>query len=202
MTVAGLVGLSIRSKSLRGADLTVADKGAEQAGRAEKEAKDAMATETTERTLTLAAAEARLPLIRRIVRDAIHLQQQVAETRERLDDMRQRRSGKSRQDVYTEEWVAIEQGLEQDAERLSGFAAELGQLGARFVNAGEGIVSFQSMSNGRPILLSWKYDEPQIAYYYDIEQGPAQRRLIESRSRDTSESSGVNRIESRFDESV
>jgi|JI10StandDraft_1071094.scaffolds.fasta_scaffold979131_2 hypothetical protein len=161
-----------------------------------------MATQTTERTLTLADAEARLPLIRRIVRDAINLQHQVAETRERLDDMRQRRSGKTRQDVYSEEWAAIEQDLEQEAERLRGFVTELGQLGARFVNPEEGIVSFQSIHNGRPILLSWKYDEPQIAYYYDVEQDPTQRRLIESRSRETNEVTGVNRIESRFDESI
>jgi hypothetical protein len=116
--------------------------------------------------------------------------------------MRQRRSGKTRQDVYSEEWAAIEQDLEQEAERLRGFVTELGQLGARFVNPEEGIVSFQSIHNGRPILLSWKYDEPQIAYYYDVEQDPTQRRLIESRSRETNEVTGVNRIESRFDESI
>jgi hypothetical protein len=160
------------------------------------------ATNTTARTLTLAEAEARLPLIRRIVRDAIDLQRQVAETRERLDDMRQRRRGKTHQDIYAEEWSAIEQELEHDAERLKNYVLELGQLGARFVNTEEGIVSFQSLYNDQPILLSWKYDEPQIAYYYDIEQDPAQRRLIESGRRDMGDGPGVNRIEARFDESI
>jgi hypothetical protein len=176
--------------------------GSGHVGRAAELARNTMAIQTTERNLTLADAEARLPLIRRIVRDAINLQQQVAETRERLDDMRQRRRGKTHQDIYAEEWTAIEQELEQDAERLNGFVTELGQLGARFVNTEEGIVSFQSMFNGQPILLSWKYDEPQIAYYYDIEQNPTQRRLLESRGRDSNDGPGVNRIESRFDESV
>jgi hypothetical protein len=161
-----------------------------------------MATQTTERTLTLADAEARLPLIRRIVRDAIGLHQQLAETRERLSDMRQRRGGKSPKDIYAEEWLAIEQELEHEAERLNGFVAELGQLGARLVDVAQGIICFQSSRNGHPILLSWQYDEPQIAYYYDVEQEPSQRRLLESRVREPSEGPGVNRIESRFDETV
>ncbi|MBL8892729.1 MAG: DUF2203 family protein [Planctomycetaceae bacterium] len=161
-----------------------------------------MATQATERTLTLADAEARLPLIRRIVRDAINLQRQLSETRERLDDMKQRRGGKVAKDIYAEEWLAIEQELENDAERLNGFVAELSQLGARLVDIPEGIVSFQSVRLGQPILLSWKYDEPQIAYYYDLEQEPTLRKPLESRGRDIAENPGVNRIESRFDETV
>lgn len=161
-----------------------------------------MATQTTERTLTLADAEARLPLIRRIVRDAINLQHQLSETRERLSDMKQRRGGKFAKDVYAEEWLAIEQEMEYDSERLSGFVSELSQLGARLVDIPEGIVSFQSLRHGQPILLSWKYDEPRIAYYYDLEQEPTLRKPLEGRGRDANESAVVNRIESRFDETV
>lgn len=161
-----------------------------------------MATQATERTLTLADAEARLPLVRRIVRDAISLNQQLAETRERLGDMKQRRGAKVAKDIYAEEWLAIEQELENDAERLNGFVSELSQLGARLVDIPAGIVSFQSVRHGQPILLSWKYDEPQIAYYYDLEQEPTQRKPLESRGRDVNESPVVNRIESRFDETV
>lgn len=161
-----------------------------------------MATPMTEQSLTLAAAEARLPLVRRIVRDAVALHQQIAETRERLADMRQRRGGKQLKDIYAEEWLAIEQELDQDAERLTGFVTELVQLGAKLVDLQEGLVAFASERNGRSILLSWKYDEPRVAYWYEVDQGPAQRRLLEGRTHEGLEGPVFNRIEARFDEKV
>jgi len=161
-----------------------------------------MATPMTEQSLTLAAAEARLPLVRRIVRDAVNLHQQIAETKERLADMRHRRGDKQLKDIYAEEWLAIEQELDQDADRLAGFVAELVQLGAKLVDLQEGLVAFASERNGRPILLSWKYDEPRVAYWYDMDQGPAQRRLLDGRAHEGLEGPGFNRIEARFDEKV
>jgi hypothetical protein len=161
-----------------------------------------MATQTTERTLTLAEAEARLPLVRRIVRDAVQLHQQIQETRERLSDMRHRRGEKSLQDIYAEEWLAIEQELEQDSERLAGFSRELAQLGAKLLDTPAGIVSFASLRDGAPIALSWKLDEPQIGFWHRMDQAPTQRLPLEIRGRDTADGPGVNRIEARFDESA
>jgi len=161
-----------------------------------------MATQTTERTLTLAEAEARLPLVRRIVRDAVQLHRQIEETRERLGDMRQRRGEKALQDIYAEEWLAIEQELEQDTVRLAGFSRELAQLGAKLLDTPEGIVSFASTRDGAPISLSWKFDEPQIGFWHRIDQAPSHRLPLEIRGRESAEVPGVNRIEARFDETV
>lgn len=164
-----------------------------------------MTTQMTDPVLTVAQAQARLPLVRRIVQDAVQLNRQITETRERLSEMRARRGDKAAQDIYAEEWAAIEQELESDAERLVGFSVELNQLGARLVDYSVGLVTFQSTRAGQPILLSWQFDEPRIAYCYEVDQTPADRVPLESwsldaRVRELGEPGQINRIEARFDE--
>ncbi len=156
-----------------------------------------MTTQMTEQRLTIAAAQARLPLVRRIVRDVVQLNKQIVETRERLDEMRSRRGEKTLKDIYGEEWLAIEIELEQDRERLIGFVDELAQLGAKMLDVQLGTVGFLSERGGQGILLSWMYDEPRIEFWHEINQGPAQRVPLEMR-----QSEKVNRIESRFDEKI
>jgi len=160
-----------------------------------------MSAQTTDPCFTVAQAEARLPLVRRIVRDAMLMYQQISETRARLDEMKARRSGKTGLDIYAEEWKAIELDLELDQERLQGYVAELAQLGVDAIDHQQGFVSFPSRRGGKAIILSWKYDEPTVEYWHEVGQTSEKRVLLESRGRDLGDS-GVNRVESRFDETV
>ena len=47
------------------------------------------------------------------------------------------------------------------------------------LKAVDGLVDFRSMYQGRPVLLCWKYPEPQIAFWHELDTGFAGRQPIE-----------------------
>jgi hypothetical protein len=42
-----------------------------------------------------------------------------------------------------------------------------------------GLIDFPSLRAGREVWLCWKYDEPQVAYWHDLQSGFAGRQPIE-----------------------
>lgn len=164
-----------------------------------------MSAHAAQKLFTLPEAQARLPLVRSIVRDLVSLSQQIADTRTRLEELKKRRVEKSASDIYSEELEAIERALEEDSHRLDGYVEELFDLGIEPLDLSEGVVCFAASMFGRNVCLSWKYDEPVIEYWHEVDEDWRRRQLISHRLRSSENS--VNRIEAQldqthFDESV
>ena len=129
------------------------------------------------RLFSVDQANACLPLVRSIVADMVKLARDLLERRQRLDQLAQGRK-LPKGDLYAEELQQMEEELEKDLERLNGFAAELMELGVEPKGATEGLVDFPCMFDGRLAYLCWKYNEPEVLYWHELDAGFAGRQPL------------------------
>ena len=131
------------------------------------------------RVFTIEQANACLPLVRSIVADMIGLAREMIERRQRLDQLTAGRgSAVMRADLYSEELEQIEEELAKDTDKLRGYASELLQLGVEPKGAAEGLVDFPCMLDGKLVYLCWKYNEPELLYWHELDAGFAGRRSL------------------------
>ena len=129
------------------------------------------------KTFSVEQANACLPLVRLIVGDMVILAREMIERRQRLDQLTSGR-GNSKGDLYSDELAQIEEELEKDTERLLGYAGELLALGVEPKGAAEGLVDFPHLIDGRFVYLCWKYNEPEVLYWHELDAGFAGRRPL------------------------
>lgn len=126
---------------------------------------------------TAEEANAMLPLVRAITRDMVALSRDVVERRERLNRINDHHESES-DDPYADEVAQIEQELDKDIERLNEYGRELLQLGVEPKGATEGLVDFPSRIDGRIVYLCWRYDEPEVLFWHEIDGGFAGRQPL------------------------
>ncbi len=129
---------------------------------------------------TIQQANAMLPLVRAIVKDIVRLSHEVQERRARLTSLHNRRQ--EPRDLYSDELSQIEEELQKDTRRLREFAEELRQLGVELKSGPDGLVDFPSRQDGRVVYLCWKYDEPEILHWHELDGGFAGRQPLTSDS--------------------
>lgn len=133
-----------------------------------------------ELSLTVEDANLRLPLVRAIVRDAVDLKADVLARQDRLLELRERYPDKEEdQSPYSEEVQDMELSLQADENRIGGFADELEEVGAELMDAETGLVEFASTLDGRPVRLSWMYDEPAVTFWRSEDDQPVDRKPLE-----------------------
>lgn len=122
-------------------------------------------------------ANAMLPLVRAIVGDLVEISGAALERRERLQQLLDGRE-LSDADPYAEELAQVERELEQDMERIRGFAKELEELGIELKDPVTGLIDFPWEKDGRTVYLCWKYNEPQVGHWHEINDGfPGRQEL-------------------------
>jgi hypothetical protein len=126
---------------------------------------------------TLEQANAMLPLVRAIVRDLAELSRDALDRRERLAFLQAGRDGNSK-DLYGDELAQIEEELHKDNDRLRDYVRELHELGVEPKNGPEGLVDFRCLMDGRVVYLCWKYDEPEIRHWHELDAGFAGRQAL------------------------
>jgi hypothetical protein len=129
------------------------------------------------RIFTVEQANACLPLVRSIVADMVMLARDLLDRRQRLDQLALGRKT-SKEDFYAEELSQMEEELEKDLERLNGYAEELMELGVEPKGATEGLVDFPCMMDGKLVYLCWKYNEPEVLFWHELETGFAGRQSL------------------------
>ncbi len=130
----------------------------------------AMETHKPSRIFTVAEANARLPLIRAITRDLVRLAREVVERHQRVEHLKAGRAMSSG-DPYDEELAQIEDELAKDRRRLHEFVEELRELGVEPKGSLEGLVDFPAMLDGRLVYLCWQFDEPEVAFWHELDAG-------------------------------
>ena len=122
------------------------------------------------RLFTIDQANAMLPLVKAITVDLVELAREVIERRERLALLTGGRDIEGT-DPYSQELAQVKQEISRDIEKLNGFVAELRELGVEPKNAAEGIVDFPSELEGRSVYLCWKYGEPEVLHWHEVDGG-------------------------------
>jgi hypothetical protein len=66
----------------------------------------------------------------------------------------------------------------QDFKRLEDSVKSLQDIGCVLKDISTGLVDFPALRDGREVLLCWKYDEPQVMYWHDLQSGFAGRQRL------------------------
>lgn len=129
------------------------------------------------RIFTLAEAERTLPLVRRIVRDMMeeHAAWRRAMARYELEVAGLR--GDAGESGAVKELLGE---VERSAERLDGYMAEIGQVGCVFKGFEEGLVDFCALRDDRLVFLCWRFGEPHIGHWHEVDAGFAGRQPIDT----------------------
>lgn len=139
------------------------------------------------RLFTVEQANATLPLVRAIAKDAMELSQDLTERRLRLAELVNGRSLRPG-DPYADELLESKRETAKDMERLQGFVDEFLELGVEPKNLQDGLIDFPATLHGRSVYLCWKLGEPEIMYYHERDAGYAGRKpLAEVRVSEVSE---------------
>jgi hypothetical protein len=135
--------------------------------------------ETSDRSrkfFTVEEANRMLPLVRAIMTDLVQLTNEVTDRRHRLNHLLAGRD-RDAEDVYSEELVEVERGIQRDTQRLREYLEELRQLGVE-PKGGDGLVDFPALWDGRLVYLCWKLGEPEVLYWHEIDAGFAGRQPL------------------------
>jgi len=92
-------------------------------------------------------------------------------------------------DARPELWPVLEKGVGNGGSQKAGEMIHefrrvedglhaLNDLGVVVKDISIGLVDFPALRAGREILLCWKFDEPQVAYWHELQSGYAGRQKI------------------------
>ncbi len=126
-------------------------------------------------SFTLELANSMLPLVSRIVRDVLAHYREWQQTVEAFEMA----TAPSRMDRPSADADLLQRKAQALATEIQGFHAELTALGVEFKGFELGLVDFPGEIDGKPILWCWKYGEPAVQYWHDVDTGYAGRQPVD-----------------------
>jgi hypothetical protein len=123
---------------------------------------------------TVEQANRTLPLVRKIVEDVVRQHRRWRETILELDLVT---SGTPPDDVASRA-NQLERESVALARELEGFQRELEALGIQLKDPRLGLVDFPSEVDGRTVLLCWRFGEPEVQFWHELDAGYAGRRPL------------------------
>ncbi|MGH7582455.1 MAG: DUF2203 domain-containing protein [Gemmatimonadales bacterium] len=132
-------------------------------------------TETAVRHFTATQANATLPLVRRIVGDLldIHPRWRAAIAEFETEQARTSANGE------TPRASRARLEAERLAREIEACLDELDQVGCLFKGF-DGLVDFPSVHDGREVFLCWRYNEPRVEHWHELDSGFAGRQQFDS----------------------
>lgn len=116
-----------------------------------------------------------LPLVRRIVRDI------VDEYERWKDGLARFETAVARQhpgEAESSESFALQRRVDDIAQRINGYIAELEQIGCVLKGFDDGLVDFRGRLDDRDVWFCWKLGEAEVAHWHEIDEGFRGRRPI------------------------
>lgn len=125
---------------------------------------------------TVEEANRTLPLVRRIVGDAVRDYWRWQDKVRQYEEVAANRVA----DVPSEEAERLEQEASQLAREIDGYIAEIRELGVELKGFDTGLVDFPGEVDGRPVLLCWQLGEESVQYWHEEDAGFAGRQPLPS----------------------
>jgi hypothetical protein len=125
---------------------------------------------------TIEEANKTLPLVRRIVSDAVRDYWRWQEKVREYEEVAANRTI----DEPNDEAVRLERETQQLARDIDGYIAEIRQLGVQMKGIDSGLVDFPAEVNGRSVLLCWQLGEESVQYWHEEDAGFAGRQPVDS----------------------
>ncbi len=125
---------------------------------------------------TVDDANRTLPLIRRIVGDAVRDDWRWQDKVREYEEVAANRLV----DEANEDADRLEREAQQLARDIDGYVAEIRQLGVEMKGFDTGLVDFPGEVDGRPVLLCWQLGEESVQYWHEEDAGFAGRQPLPS----------------------
>jgi hypothetical protein len=125
-------------------------------------------------------ANARVPLLRSILRDVTELSHELKGLHERLILLQTDGATSSEQE---REIARLTAEMDNGQKQMRSYERELAQLGAVLKDDVMGLVDFPAFMDGREVCLCYKLGETEIAYWHEVDAGFSGRRPIVSWTR-------------------
>lgn len=125
---------------------------------------------------TIEEANKTLPLVRRIVSDAVRDYWRWQEKVREYEEVAANRTI----DQPNDEADRLERETQQLARDIDGYIAEIRQLGVQMKGIDSGLVDFPAEVNGRTVLLCWQLGEESVQYWHEEDAGFAGRQPVDS----------------------
>lgn len=132
-------------------------------------------TDPAARFFSVDEAERMLPLVQRIVYDIVEAYPRWQRRIQEFD----RLSRETDVTVSREQLEKLRHAIDDDAERINRFVAELHDLGCHFKGFEEGLVDFYSLRDGRTVCLCWRLGEERIRFWHEVDAGFAGRQPLD-----------------------
>ena len=128
---------------------------------------------------TVEDANKTLPLVRRIVSDAVRDYWRWQDKVREYEDVAAQRGLDERGEVG-ELAERLERETEALARDIDGYIAEIRELGVEFKGFDTGLVDFPGEVDGKPVLLCWQLGEESVQYWHEEDAGFAGRQPLPS----------------------
>lgn len=125
---------------------------------------------------TVEMANRMLPLVSRIVHDILDHYRTWQQTVEAFEIA----TALSRADRPTPEAESLQRKAQELAREIQGFLAELTDLGVEFKGFELGLVDFPGDVDGHQVMWCWKFGEPAVQHWHEIDAGYSARQPIEA----------------------
>lgn len=123
---------------------------------------------------TIEAANKTLPLVRRIVSDAVRDYWRWQEKVRRYEEV----AADRKIDQPNDEADQLERETAQLARDIDGYIAEIRELGVEMKGIDSGLVDFPSEVDGREVLLCWQLGEESVQYWHEVDAGFSGRQPV------------------------
>jgi hypothetical protein len=129
------------------------------------------------RTFTPEEANAALAEVRPLVERMVAAKRALDEAQERRDEVGRSISGNGG-GIPPAELAELNEDVERTANALAEAVDEIHELGVLVKDFDTGLVDFPAVRDGQDVLLCWRLDEDEVAFWHGLEDGFAGRRPL------------------------
>ena len=122
------------------------------------------------RYYTVAEANATLPVLRQVLAKLLAARQRIIDARPELWPVLEKAAGNGGSDKATAVLV--------DFAQVQHSVKTIAQMGIELKDVNTGLVDFLAECDGRDVYLCWRYDEPAVAHWHDLDAGFAGRQPL------------------------
>jgi hypothetical protein len=116
------------------------------------------------------AANQALPLVRALVVEIMQAREAIIKAQPELWPVLEKsigNGGSKKAGELLQEFRRVENGIKG-----------LQQIGCELKDMSIGLVDFPTLRNGQEALLCWKYDEPAVLFWHDLQSGYSDRKRL------------------------
>ena len=124
----------------------------------------------TRRRFTLAEANALLPTLRPMLAELLAARRRIVQAQPELWPLLEKAAGNGGSPLAS--------AVAADFERIRRQVKAIQALGVELKDINSGLVDFPAERDGREVYLCWRYDEPSVAHWHDLDAGFAGRQPL------------------------